>query len=832
MDPSVQKLTSTVKRVRDILRKVGITDMDSMMHCVLFTAARMLDSPTLKKLGLAPPLEWSLLMKKILDKDVDGADTQFKNILTILDAKFGTKGFPYNLTSKDDFVAIAKAFDDVDIHEAAKHTDVLGYIYEQHLSTGAGSGRDLGKFYTDRVITRYLTNLLGVEVSSSGRPDSMCDATMGTGGFILSYIDEVTKNHPNVKWDKYDLAGGDIDDKVAAIARLNVFLKTGIVFPMIRPRNTLKNDIYNTDAPAEHKKFQRLLMNIPFGVKGLKLADDCCQRVKDIMKAGTKSEPLFLALTCQLLAEGGKAAVIVPDGVLVNQSNQHDALRRYLLDNFNLSRIIKMRGKYFMNTGIQPSVLVFENTGKPTVAVEFWDVEKKETGELVETLVLTVPRDMFVDGCSFDMRRYQEVKAVANPAGFPMVKFSEIATFVNGYAFKSEEFKNEGIPVVKITTIKNNIITFEKAEYVNRSPKLSPYIVKEREIVIALSGATLGIVGRNISGVECYLNQRVAKMNITSDKVNPNYVYYYMITSDFIEKLRNLAGGSAQPNVSTKNIEELTFPLPTLETQQEIVATLDRIYAPGTNELAETLKLTDKAMDLVLANPGGASLEPIVEAQRLMRKSAQMVADVKAQMVAIMKSVGHRGFHTGKVGDNISFMNGYAFKSEEFLDYGVPIVKIKNIKSSILSFEKAQYSKQDTKLSKYAVKQSDMVISLTGELSGDVGINLTGVEWYLNQRVARIDITNKELRPQYMYYYLVYSGFTEAVRNLSTGSAQPNVSTKNIESLTLPLPPIEFQESIIMRLNALQIQLSSLENLGKQAEDNARFILDSYLNTA
>ena len=107
-------------------------------------------------------------------------------------------------------------------------------------------------------------------------------------------------------------------------------------------------------------------------------------------------------------------------------------------------------------------------------------------------------------------------------------------------------------------------------------------------------------------------------------------------------------------------------------------------------------------------------------------------------------------------------------------------------------------------------------------------MNLTGVEWYLNQRVARIDITNKELHPQYIYYYMVYSGFSEAVRNLSTGSAQPNVSTKNIESLTLPLPPIEFQESIVSRMNELQIQVTSLEKLGKQAEDNGRFI-SSYL---
>ena len=77
---------------------------------------------------------------------------------------------------------------------------------------------------------------------------------------------------------------------------------------------------------------------------------------------------------------------------------------------------------------------------------------------------------------------------------------------------------------------------------------------------------------------------------------------------------------------------------------------------------------------------------------------------------------------------------------------------------------------------------------------------------------------------------MVYSGFTEDVRNLSTGSAQPNVSTKKIESLMMPLPTPEFQEYIIPRLNALQIQLTSLEDMGKQSEDNARFILESYLH--
>ena len=822
--PSVKKLASTVKTVRDCLRKVGITDMDSMMHNVLFVAARMLDLNTCKHLVIPPTYQWDNIMKKIADKDTEGADKLFKSILKMLDTQFGLNGFPYSLSSVDDFVIIMKAYAAIDIHEAAKHTDVLGYIYEQHLSTGSGSGRDLGKFYTDRQITRYLTDLLGVDISSAGRPDSMCDATMGTGGFILSYIDLVHKTNPNVKWESMDLAGGDIDDKVAAIARLNVFIRTGKIFPMIRQRNTLKNDICDSEKKTERRTFDRLLMNIPFGVKGLTLADDCCTRVKDIVKKGTKSEPLFMALTCQLLAEGGKAAVIVPDGVLVNSSKQHDAIRKYLLDNFKVQRIIKMRGKFFMNTGIQPSVIVFERSGK-TEQVEFWDVEKKETGELVEKCMLIVSREKFDASCSFDMRRYQQVKAVANPAGFPMVKFSEIATFVNGYAFKSEEFKNEGVPVVKITTIKNNIITFEKAEYVNRSPKLSPYIVKEGEIVIALSGATLGIVGRNVSGVECYLNQRVAKMNITSDKVNPNYVYYYMITSDFIEKVRNLAGGSAQPNVSTKNIEEITFPLPPIETQQEIVATLDRIYAPGTTELAETLKLTDKAMDLVLANPGGASLEPIVEAQRLMRKSAQMVADVKAQMVvdvkaqmvAIMRSVNMMGFEIKKLGEMIEIIGGKRRTVQEATDDG----EFDFITCSIMGTSRINVADFN--------KEAIIINAINGSgrcrpyYSEKYSTTTNNIHFTLKSDCNIVDL-------KYIFRFLELNN--KLLEEGFSGGNQKKIGQEYIKTINIVIPPLEFQKSLITRLNALQIQLTSLENLGKQAEDNARFILDSYLNTA
>ena len=805
--PSVKKLASTVKTVRDCLRKVGITDMDSMMHNVLFVAARMLDLNTCKHLVIPPTYQWDNIMKKIADKDTEGADKLFKSILKMLDTHFGLNGFPYSLSSVDDFVIIMKAYAAVDIHEAAKHTDVLGYIYEQHLSTGAGSGRDLGKFYTDRQITRYLTELLGVDISSAGRPDSMCDATMGTGGFILSYIDLVHQENPNVKWELMDLAGGDIDDKVAAIARLNVFIRTGKIFPMIRQRNTLKNDICDSEKKTERRTFDRLLMNIPFGVKGLTLADDCCTRVKDIVKKGTKSEPLFMALTCQLLAEGGKAAVIVPDGVLVNSSTQHDILRKYLLDNFKVQRIIKMRGKFFMNTGIQPSVIVFERSGK-TEQVEFWDVEKIATGELVEKCLLTVAREKFDASCSFDMRRYQEVKAVANPAGFPMIKMGDYLEDV-----KTGKNKNDLIEGDYPFYMSNGI-----SQYANTYQFDGEYV----------------LTGRcgSLNGSQYYVNGKFSASDFTyvlkpKDGLSAKYLYYYMRFIDWT----NWQTGTTMKGIRREVITNYAMPLPPIETQQEIVATLDRIYAPGTTELAETLKLTDKAMDLVLANPGGASLEPIVEAQRLMRKSAQMVADVKAQMVAVVKASCSNGADK-PLTEVCKTKMGFPFKSSDYTTEGLIVVKHNNITDEgyVKVSKKQDYIPSTGQTDDYTLTIGDIVVSMDFDC-GKVG-KIVESGWVLNQRVCLMRTNTEILSQEYLYWLLRFGGFYETMQSLHTGTTIKHIGGKDIDKAVLKVPSIEVQTQTLQRLNTLQIQLSSLENLGKQAEDNARFILDSYLNTA
>ena len=751
MHPSVKSLESVVKRVRDVLRKGdGITDMDSMAHCVLFTAARMLDATTAAKLNV--PYTWDAVISKVLAKDINGADKAFKDILEVLDSKFSTNEFTWKLKVQDDFEKIVRLFNELDIHEVAKHTDVLGFIYEQHISTGSGGGRDLGKFYTDRQITRYLTELLGSDITS-GRPDSMCDATMGTGGFILSYIEHVTKVCPDVKWDDYDLAGGDIDDKVAAIARLNVFLRTGTLFPMIRKRNTLKNDI--GDSSDKRRTFNRLLMNIPFGVKGLTLADDCCQRVKDIVKAGTKSEPLFMALVCQLLAEGGKAAVIVPDGVLVNCSKQHDAMRKYLLDNFKVLRIIKMRGKFFMNTGIQPSVIVFERSGK-TEEVEFWDVEKLASGELVEKCEVKVGREKFDASCSFDMRRYQEVADVANPAGFPIVRLGDVCELLSG---KTNNDRERGdIPFYD----SNGQIGI-----VDKHLFDGDFIITAR----VLSIGSLHFVSGKFWAGDNTINIRIKPDNA---HVNIRYIYYWLkLNSSVFQHIKS----GVIPKVRKSDVADIKMPLPPLPIQQEIVQALDLIY-----NNAAAAKAT--------------------------------ATSIKAQMAAVVRSVGARGF-----------------EKKELWDLCNDISTGKNIPSSERVDGEFKFFTCSRDYSTHNEFHYDGTYIVHGSRGStiDESVFLTENEKFAigtSMFLSKVKDENK-LLSRFLYYYLKFN--RQIVNTHVNTTAIPMITKTKYYTIEIPCPPLAVQQEVLAILNEMEAELKVMEQMAANAEQRAKYILDGYL---
>jgi restriction endonuclease S subunit len=498
-----------------------------------------------------------------------------------------------------------------------------------------------------------------------------------------------------------------------------------------------------------------------------------------------------------------------------------------LLDHFELKRVIKMSGKFFMNTTIKPSILFFENTGKPTAAVEFWDVVADVNGSVEETMVLSVPRAAIDEACSLDMRRYQEVKAMVNVTGFPMVTLGDVCGVSFGDRITQKNNTGTIYPVygsgaAVVPSGTHSSYDFDDPDYLlfAKSGGNAKYPISPSMGI----GKFHHVQGRSSGNVAIY--QYKIKADRLHEMAYPYLAYILKLSLPTFQALAKYTTGNG--NIDVNDALDVMIPLPPLAIQQEIVATLDRIYAPGTTELADTIKLTSQAMDLVLAQPSGATLEPIVEAQRLMRKSAQMVADVKAQMVAIVKSVGSRGFSMVKLGDLYEIpKNIKKFNSGDMDNAGD--AAFFNGKWDCPVGTHSDHS--------YTLDKDYFVMIKDG--GGDHSSNTVGMGKFFkvngkcavtSHNLILVPTSDDSTQHQYVYYYMTLHAKElrdKAKYSITLGS----ISVGNILDFPISLPPLDFQRALVARLDALQAQLSALESLQRQSEDNARFILESYLYT-
>ena len=157
-----------------------------------------------------------------------------------------------------------------------------------------------------------------------------------------------------------------------------------------------------------------------------------------------------------------------------------------------------------------------------------------------------------------------EVDGVEVPKGWEQTTLSEICEMQNGYAFKSSEWTDSGIPVIKIGSIQSKILTVEGNGFVSEDnlSLRSNFVLNDGDIVIGLTGAYVGKVGRMPANKRAMLNQRVAKFlakRINESETFYSFIYMNVIQEEFKNFVDFTAQGSAQPNISTKDI--LKYPL-------------------------------------------------------------------------------------------------------------------------------------------------------------------------------------------------------------------------------------------------------------------------------
>lgn len=175
------------------------------------------------------------------------------------------------------------------------------------------------------------------------------------------------------------------------------------------------------------------------------------------------------------------------------------------------------------------------------------------------------------------------------PEGVKNKKLKEVCDFVNGFAFKSSLFRKDGEKIIRITNINGCTIDIDDVKYFHREDykiDLEQFSIKNGDILIAMSGATTGKIGYYNYDDISYLNQRVGKFKPHNGILYNRYLYHTLLANT--ETLYVLAGGGAQPNLSSNRLmEAFEFPVPPIAVQEEIANILDRFMKYTTELQAE-----------------------------------------------------------------------------------------------------------------------------------------------------------------------------------------------------------------------------------------------------
>lgn len=249
-------------------------------------------------------------------------------------------------------------FDDV------KESHAFGFVYEEILRELQSAGSS-GEFYTPRAVTEFMAQMIKPKLG-----EKMADFACGTGGFITSWLGQLSKQVMDTAAQK------QLDDSIYGIEKkpfpyllcVTNMLLHDIEVPNIYHMNSLKHNLLDyTDAD----KFDVILMNPPYGGH----EDKSIQGFFPDDLASSETADLFMSVILYRLKKNGRAAVVVPDGFLFGLDNAKVNIKKKLIGEFNLHTVVRLPGSVFSPyTSITTNLLFFDNT-KPTSETWFYRVD-------------------------------------------------------------------------------------------------------------------------------------------------------------------------------------------------------------------------------------------------------------------------------------------------------------------------------------------------------------------------------------------------------------------------------------------------------------------------
>jgi type I restriction enzyme S subunit len=451
-----------------------------------------------------------------------------------------------------------------------------------------------------------------------------------------------------------------------------------------------------------------------------------------------------------------------------------------------------------------------------------------------------------------------------------------------GYAFKTEQYKKTGVPIIRISDFNNEKIVLENCVFYDEDISLAKYELQANDIIICLTGGTIAKLGIVQEGLgKLYLNQRVGRFDIVkSDKFVKEYVYWIARSVQSI--IKGLAWGAAIPNVSPKQIEKLKFSIPPIDIQTSIIDFLNdlkenslssKVYFDGkiekhiisihqsnianktlSKEFVNQLSLVKQLRQAFLSEAMQGKLcqsEPVEDQEtgqqllaRIKAEKAQLIKDKKLKKEKELPPIKPEEIpfeipedwvwcRLGEIVLDLSY--GTSEKAE--LSGQVPVLRMGNITTNgeILYSNLKYVSSSIPDLPKLYLKNGDLVFNRTNsyELVGKTGVfehkQLYTLASYLI-RVRFLDGINSRFVSNYINSTLCRK--TQLEPKIIQQNGQANFNGTKLANILFPLSPLLIQNQIVVKLDELMKTCDDLENSIKQSQIQNEQLLQQVLKEA
>ena len=671
------------------------------------------------------------------------------------------------------------------------HSEDLGDAYEYLLSIFATQGK-AGQFRTPRHIIDFIVDCVDPDMH-----DSVLDPACGTAGFLISaykHVSEKYHQNPLTPDQKQRLTenfvGYDISPDMVRLSLVNMYLHQF-------PNPTIHEYDALTTEDRWDETFDVILANPPFMTpKG------GIRPHKRFAVRANRSEVLFVDYIAEHLNVGGRAGVIVPEGIIFQSSNAYKALRKMLVEENYLYAVVSLpAGVFNPYSGVKTSILLLDkDLARRAERVLFVRVEQDgfdlgaqrreiEQNDLPEALaaVKAFQADLAMepensarawavekarlgeDGdYNLSGERYRQVVLVSQK--WPMVKLKECCKFIRGVTYsKKNEVEEKGNIILRANNIDitKNSLDLSDLKMIDKSIKLGDdLLLKENDIFICSASGSKEHIGKVAfinEDLPYYFGGFMAVIRC-NEKVNPKYVFELLKSPIFRTHLNHSILAVNIRNLKSSMVYDFSIPFPPLEVQQEIVDEIEgyQKVIDGARQVVENYKPVIpidpdwplvKLGEVCETTSGGTPLRSITEYY-------------EGGTIPWLRS--------GEVN------RGYIEESELFITE----MGLNNSSAKIFPI-------------------NTVLVAMYGATAGQVG--LLKFESSTNQAICGI-LPNDQYIPEFLYYFLLSK--TEYFVEISGGGAQPNISQRIIKELLIPKPNISDQEKIV---EALESERSVIE---------------------